>query len=178
MILYPTETVYGFGCDAGNAEACARIGALKGWAAPRPMILLVDGIGGASRVIRWTPTGRRMAESLWPGALTLLLPGRTEEGPIAVRESPHPVVRSLVKHLGGALTSTSANRTGEPPPRTVGQAGWHGPQGPDMVLDGGKTEGHRGSTLVDCTGRRPRLVRRGDLDPALLAELMEVEPRG
>ncbi len=175
MLLFPTETVYGFGCDAADAAACARIRRLKGWAGPRPMILLVDGLEGAARVVRWTPGGRRLAQALWPGALTLLLPGRGGEATVAVRQSPHPVARALVASLGRAVTSTSANRTGEPPPRHIGQASWHGATGPDLILDDGETGGVHGSTVVDCSGARPRVVRRGDLDIDRLRAVMEVD---
>ncbi len=166
-MLYPTETVYGFGCDAGDPAACERIARLKGWTAPRPMLVLVAGIEQASRIARWNDAARALAARHWPGALTLVLPALDGEGTVGVRQSPHPVAAALVEGLGRPLTSTSANRTGAPAPRALAEASWHGERGPDVSLDGGPSGGRLGSTVVDCTGDTPRILRRGDLEVEL-----------
>ncbi len=167
VLLYPTETVYGFGCDAANPAACELIGRLKGWAGARPMLVLVEDVAQAETVARWAPAARALAERYWPGPLTLVLSDRAGEGTVGIRLSPHPVARALVRDLGRPLTSTSANRTGEPPPRTLADASWHGSRGPELALDGGPCPGRLGSTVVDCTGSRPRVIRRGDLEVEL-----------
>ncbi len=168
VLLYPTETVYGFGCDASDDRACARVRRLKGWEAGRPLIALVDDLAQAATVAELGDVARELAEAHWPGPLTLVLP-RRGGGTVALRASPHPVARALVRGLGRPLTSTSANRTGEPPPRRAGDARWHGARGPDLVLDAGATGGTVGSTIVDCCGPAPRLVRRGELAVEALA---------
>ena len=122
----------------------------------------------------WTWT---LAQAHWPGALTLILPSHSG-GTLALRASPHPVPAALIAGLGRPITSSSANRTGDPPPRHLGDAGWFGPQGPDAAVDGGPTAGRVGSTIVDCCGPAPRLVRRGDLAPDELACAVEERADG
>ncbi len=177
VLLYPTETVYGFGCDAGDRSACARIAALKGWPAPRPMLVLVRDLEGAEAVGEVTPVARALAEAFWPGPLTLVIP-EGSGSTVGVRVSPHPVVRQLLDRIGGPITSTSANRTGAAPPRTVGEASWCGDEGPDAVLDGGACAGAVGSTVVNCAGAVARVLRAGDLPVAELMSVVEVADDG
>jgi L-threonylcarbamoyladenylate synthase len=173
VLLYPTETVYGFGCDPAAEAACARIGELKGWPAVRPMILLAANLEQAATVVELTPIARELADRFWPGPLTLVLPCRAG-GTQAVRVSPHPTVQALVEAFGGPITSTSANRTAAPPPTTAETASWHGERGPDMVIDGGACAGTVGSTVVDCCGPVARILRRGDLPLEQLRQVVEV----
>lgn len=176
VVLHPTETVYGFGCDGRSEAACRRVRELKGSAPDRPLIWLVRDLEQANEVAKLSPTSIRLAEAFWPGPLTLVVEGST--GTQALRVSPHPVVADLLSSLGGPMTSTSANRTGEPAPTTVSAATWFGASGPDAVLDVGPCDGAMGSTLVDCTGIRPRLLRAGDLDVARLLEVEEIDTDG
>jgi len=177
VVLYPTETVYGFGCDVRDGAACARVRALKGVPADRPLIALVRDLAQAAGMVHLTPDAERLARAHWPGALTLVLPGR-EGGTVALRASSHPVPQALIDGLGGAITSTSANRAGEPPPRRAADASWVGEAGPDVSLDAGPTSGAVGSTIVDCCGPRPRLLRRGDLPVDALVVAVEVGEDG
>ena len=176
-MLFPTETVYGFGCDAADADACARIRALKGWTADRPMLVLAAHREQAASLGNWNNAARVLAARFWPGPLTLIL-GVGDSRSVAVRVSPHPIALALVKSLGRPVTSTSANRTGEPPPRTMLEAGWFGDRGPDIFIDGGEVAGCKGSTIVDCRGNRPTLVRSGDLPPHELSEYLETDIDG
>ncbi len=177
VVLFPTETVYGFGCDAADAEACARIRELKGWTTDRPMLVLAADRRQASELGCWTDEARAMADRFWPGPLTLILDGG-ESPSVAVRVSPHPIATSLVRSLGRPVTSTSANRTGEPPPRTMQEAGWFGGRGPDVLVDGGEVGGRLGSTIVDCRGDLPSLVRAGDLPPHELHAFLGLDGHG
>jgi len=162
VLLHPTETVYGFGCDAASEEACDRIRRLKGWPAGRPLLSLVRDRAGAEQLAVVTPAAAALIERFWPGPLTLVLRGREGET-VAVRQSPHPLAAALVEGLGRPLASSSANRTGEPPPLRASQASWLGATGPDLVLDGGPCRGALGSTIVRCTGDGAELLREGDL---------------
>ncbi len=175
-MLHPTETVYGFGCDGRSEPACRRVRELKGVAPDRPLIWLVRDLDQAREVAHLTPQAVHLAEAFWPGPLTLVV--RRGEGTQALRVSPHPVVGELLARLGRPLTSTSANRTGEPPPTTAARASWHGDRGPDVLLDAGPCAGAVGSSIVDCTGTRPKLLRAGDLDVARLLEVEEIDTDG
>jgi L-threonylcarbamoyladenylate synthase len=116
VISYPTETVYGIGGRASDGASALRIAELKG-RAPGGLIVLVDGLPEGL-----PPLARALAEAFWPGALTLVVPGfegiapevLAQDGTVALRWSPHPTVRALVQAVG-PITSTSANRHGEPP---------------------------------------------------------------
>lgn len=174
VLAYPTETVYGFGggIDRDSVDALIR---LKGRPKGKPFLLLIAGSDMLARLdLRLPAYAAQMAARHWPGPLTLVLSGgerrvpealRGPEGGVAVRWTPHRGLQRLIRAHGDALTSTSANRPGVPPAMVVSEivAQW-----PDaiarqvlLVLDGGRLAPSNPSTVVDCTGIRPRVIRPG-----------------
>ena len=122
LLAYPTETVYGFG-GVLTRSVIEGLVALKRRDRAKPMLLLVPDREAVSD-LTWTPEAIELAEVFWPGSVTLVLsdPGarypdgvRGPAGNVAIRVSPHLLVRELVRGLGGPILSTSANRSGEPP---------------------------------------------------------------
>ncbi|HEX2779073.1 MAG TPA: L-threonylcarbamoyladenylate synthase [Gemmatimonadaceae bacterium] len=183
VLAYPTETVYGFGGAADEAGVEALV-ALKGRPKGKPFLLLVSGSEMIAKLGLHLPTyAARLAARHWPGPLTLVLPGgerrvperlRGPEGGIAVRWTPHAGLTQLLRAYGQPLTSTSANRPGVPPamtPAEIVQA-WQGEmaRGVLAVLDGGRLEPSAPSTVVDCTARRPRVIRPGAISADILRE--------
>lgn len=172
VVAYPTETVYGLG-SACTEEGVRRVQALKRRDADKPLIALVPSAESVSS-LRWTDAARELAATFWPGALTLVLedPERTfpvgvrhpVHGTVAVRVSPHPVAARLVSALGAPLTSTSLNAPGEPPAASGHEATRVvlGLGGSDVfVLDAGTLPPSGPSTVVDCTGPEPIVLRVG-----------------
>ena len=173
VVAYPTETFYGLGVDAFDELALARLRQLKG-RDEKAISVLVDGVEMLERVcLPPPPLARELMRRHWPGALTLVLPARegvptalVSDGCIAVRHSSHPTAQALVAGLGNPLTTTSANRAGEPPATT--------PEAVDEVFAGrcrvlyaGATPGGAPSTLVRIRGEKLEILRRGaiDIDP-------------
>lgn len=179
VIVYPTETVYGFGC-ALRPEALARLADLKSRDEAKPFLLLAADPTSLEGLV-WGRAAERLARAFWPGPLTLALPARpgafpagvvSAYGTVAVRSSPHPAVRAILDALGEPITSTSANVPGGAPADT-GEAAWRtalevGAGAELWVLDGGALPPSAPSTLVDCSGERPRIVRAGALPPELI----------
>jgi L-threonylcarbamoyladenylate synthase len=176
VLAYPTETVYGFG-TAVDHESVETLVRMKERPSTKPFLLLIDDPSKIDRLgLHLTPVASRLAARFWPGALTLVLPGgdhrvprrlRGPEGGVAVRWTPHAGLQRLIKAYGEPITSTSANRPGVPPAMTAAEiaAQWPDPihLGLLRVLDGGRLVPSRPSTVVDCTGRRPRVIRPGVL---------------
>jgi L-threonylcarbamoyladenylate synthase len=167
LLAYPTETVYGFGGLPTHA-VIKKIRALKKREAAKPMLLLVQDTEAVSD-LTWTPEAIELAAVFWPGSVTLVLadPGarypegvRGADGGVAVRVSPHPLVRDLVSGIGGPILSTSANRSGEASALDAQgalSAALAAGAGEDLwVLDGGALEPSPPSTIIDCS--RPELV--------------------
>jgi len=174
LLAYPTETVYGFG-GACTAESVARLGALKRREEGKLLLVVVRGPDEVA-ALRWTEEARELARIFWPGAVTLVLddpagifpPGvRSPKGGVAVRVSPHPLVAVILERLGVPLTSTSANVPGEPPARSGAEAARAAEAlgaGEEMlVLDAGTLPTSGPSTIVDCTGARPVVLREGSV---------------
>lgn len=171
VIAYPTETVYGFGCVV-RPDAVARLIALKRRGEERPFLLLVAGAEQLA-MLEWTSAARALAGAFWPGPLTLALaapagafpPGvRSPDGTVAVRASPHSGVQAMLRALGEAITSTSANAPGEAPARDARgvEAALALLDGGDvLVLDGGELPPSAPSTIVDASVSPPRVVRAG-----------------
>jgi len=174
LIAYPTETVYGLGSLA-RAEPVGALARLKGREPGKPFLLLVSNREMVEALgLAFNETADALAKAFWPGPITLVLPGgngrlpdilRGPEGGIAVRWTSHPLIASLVANLGEPLTSTSANLPGQfPEPGAaaiVRDFGDAVEAGQLLVLDGGVLGNRPPSTVVDCTGPKAALVRRG-----------------
>ncbi|MBA3319605.1 MAG: L-threonylcarbamoyladenylate synthase [Gemmatimonadales bacterium] len=174
LLAYPTETVYGLG-SSPSAPALAALARLKGRAPGKPFLLLVSGRAMAEEWgLVMSPSASALSAAFWPGPLTLVLRGgegrlpdelRGSEGGIAVRHTSHAGIARLVAATGRPLTSTSANRPGQPaapgPDRIREVFAAEVERGELLILDGGVLGNVPPSTLVDCTGPVPRLVREG-----------------
>ncbi len=183
VLAYPTETVYGFGTalDHDSVEALVQ---MKGRPPGKPFLLLIGDPAQVARLaLHLPPYAAHLAARFWPGPLTLVLPGGSKrvpprlvgpEGGVAVRWTPHPGLQRLLSMYGEPITSTSANRPGIPPAMTSGEIVQQWPaelhRGLLHVLDGGRLTPSRPSTVVDCTGRRPRVIRPGVLTATTLRE--------
>ena len=174
LLAYPTETVYGLG-GIPSGDVVARLAALKGRKSGKPMLVLIPRKETVDHLI-WTEAAAQLASVFWPGSVTLILsdpeahfpPGvRSSSGAVAVRMSPHPLVKALVEGLDGPLVSTSANKPGEPPALDARQA-MELTQGLGVgeelwVLDGGTLPPSPPSTVIDCSGPVPAVVRQGTI---------------
>jgi L-threonylcarbamoyladenylate synthase len=179
VIAYPTETVYGLGCTLRPA-ALERLAAFKG---ERPFLLLIRDRREAAG-LAWSPAAERLADAFWPGPLTLALDDpdhayppqvRGPDGAVAVRVSPHPGIDDLLAAAGGPVTSTSANRPGEPPALDAAAAADAGRAIQALlVLDGGPLPPSMPSTVVRC-GARVRILREGALARRDLETVTELE---
>jgi L-threonylcarbamoyladenylate synthase len=183
VLAYPTETVYGFG-GAIDRESVASLINLKRRPLGKPFLLLIAGSDMLSRLDLQLPAyAATLAARHWPGPLTLVLPGgqgrvppqlRGPEGGIAVRWTSHGAIQQLIRAHGDPITSTSANRPGVPPAMTAQEilAQWPDAiaRGDLRVLDGGRLSPSSASTVVDCMGRYPRVIRPGAIPARVLRE--------
>ena len=183
VLAYPTETVYGFG-GAADEQSVEALVAMKGRPPGKPFLLLIAGSAMIAKLDLHLPNfAAHLAARHWPGPLTLVLPGgerrvpsrlRGPEGGVAVRWTPHAGLSRLLQAYGEPLTSTSANRPGVPPAMSATEIIEQWPQaitrGQLAVLDGGKLQPSSPSTVVDCTGRLPRVIRPGAISAETLRE--------
>jgi L-threonylcarbamoyladenylate synthase len=182
-LAYPTETVYGFG-GAVDHDAVERLVALKRRPPAKPFLLLISGSDMIARLgLHLTRSAARIAARHWPGPVTLVLPGgerrvparlRGPEGGVAVRWTPHPALTRLIQAYGDPITSTSANLPGVPPAMSATEIlqQWRDAvaRGKLRVLDGGRLTPSSPSTVIDCTGNRPRVIRPGAVPATTLRE--------
>lgn len=183
VLAYPTETVYGFG-TAVDRESVATLIRMKRRPPGKPFLLLIDGSEMVARLDLQLPAYASMlAARHWPGPLTLVLPGgrgrvpeqlRGPEGGIAVRWTSHEGIRRLIRAYGDPITSTSANLPGVPPAMSAFEvlAQWPDAiaRGDLRVLDGGRLTPSAPSTVVDCMGRLPRVIRPGAIPARVLRD--------
>jgi L-threonylcarbamoyladenylate synthase len=170
VIAFRTDTFYGLGADPLAADAVAKIRQLKGREESKAILLLV---ADASAVNRFVSTRTRLFDLLaaryWPGPLTLVAPARPElpaeltagSETIGVRLPDDARVRELVRACGGALTATSANRSGGAAARNAEEVSIYFPSGLDLIVDGGEVVATAPSSVVDVSSEVPRLIREG-----------------
>jgi L-threonylcarbamoyladenylate synthase len=183
VLAYPTETVYGFG-TAVDYDSVERLVKLKKRPSAKPFLLLISASEMLTRLgLHLTSSAARIAARHWPGPVTLVLPGgerrvpdrlRGPEGGIAVRWTPHPGLTRLIQAYGDPITSTSANLPGVPPAMSATEIlqQWSDAvtRGSIRVLDGGRLSPSDPSTVIDCTGHRPRVIRPGAIPATTLRE--------
>ena len=183
VLAYPTETVYGFG-GAVDYESVERLVKLKRRPPAKPFLLLIAGSEMLTRLdLHLTSSATRIAAKHWPGPVTLVLPGgdrrvperlRGPEGGVAVRWTPHPGLTRLIQAYGDPITSTSAYLPWVPPAMYATEISeqWSDAvtRGKVRVLDGGRLQPSDPSTVIDCTGPRPRVIRPGAIPASTLRE--------
>ncbi|PVX25051.1 MAG: threonylcarbamoyl-AMP synthase [Candidatus Bathyarchaeum sp.] len=176
LVVYPTETVYGLGCDPLNVEAVKRIIAVKG-DRKKPLPVLASNIEYAESAALVSSAGKKLAAKFWPGALTMVFPKKPDFPKIVtfgldsvgLRIPDNDVALQLIGLSGGLLVGSSANRTGEEPPRSVQEISGELKDMVDVVLDGGSMVQGIPSTVVDLTSDEPRILREG---PISLKEIL------
>jgi L-threonylcarbamoyladenylate synthase len=174
LVVFPTDTLYGVGADAYNAAAIDALYRAKERPAQKGIPVLLADAAGVDGVARAVPeTARRLVERFWPGPLTLVLPRQPELPPnlapnenVAVRVPDHPVARALIRAAGGAVATSSANRSGEAPAQNACAAQRALGHAVAAILDGGPVFHGAPSTILDCTVDPPRLLRAGPLSAA------------
>ena len=170
LVAFPTETVYGLGADATNAEAVARIFAVKGRPATNPLIVHVADLETAKRyAATWSDAAQTLAAVWWPGPLTLVVPKTPEivdavsagRPTVALRVPDHPVALELLRAFGGPVAAPSANKSTHVSPTTADHVRQELGDEVDIVLDGGPCSVGIESTVLDLTGDRPVILRPG-----------------
>jgi L-threonylcarbamoyladenylate synthase len=167
LIVYPTDTVYGLGCDPADPKAVERLFRAKGRDA-KPIPIICSGIPKVRELVEMSPKALDLSKRYWPGAMTMVLPLRTTmpfllhqgTGSLGVRVPGSTKCLELVKACGGWLTGTSANVSGRPSARSAEEAMGQLGDKVDLYLDGGRLGG-RESTVVRVVGDELMVLRRG-----------------
>ncbi|MCD6480369.1 threonylcarbamoyl-AMP synthase [Candidatus Bathyarchaeota archaeon] len=170
VVIYPTDTVYGLGCDPANVDATRRICEIKG-RADKPLPLACSDVEAAKRIVEFNPIAEKLAERFWPGPLTMVLPAKVDypiwvthgARTLGVRVPGHPVARRLAKLSGGVIVTTSANKSGEPPPKTALEAAEQIGEEVDLILDAGPAPLKQPSTVLDLSGDELWIIRPGPI---------------
>lgn len=170
LVAFPTETVYGLGADAANPEAVERIFVAKGRPRSHPVIVHLGEPAAAKEWAAQVPDfAAALADAFWPGPLTLVLP-RSDLVPDAVtgglatvglRVPDQPVALELLGAFGGGVAAPSANRFGRVSPTRAEHVRADLGAAVDLILDGGPCHVGVESTIVDCSGPDPRVLRPG-----------------
>lgn len=172
VIAYPTETVYGLGCDATDAKAIAKIYRIKGKSEKRALLFLVSSLAMAKKYLVFKQPALALVKKYWPGALSIILPLTVEgmknfkrkDG--GVRVSSNLFATGLVRKFGKPIVSTSANPTNQPAPQTAEEVIEYFKDQklrPDLILDGGKLKKSKGSTIVSLLNNETDILRQGDV---------------
>jgi L-threonylcarbamoyladenylate synthase len=170
IVALPTDTVYGIAVDLATPGGVERLSAAKRRPPGKGIVLLLASAAQANDVGVLGAAARALAAALWPGGLTLVVPSRPDVAlpaaltggtpTIGLRFPDHPAPRALAAAVG-PIPTTSANRSGRPEARDAADVVDQVGDAVDLVLDGGSAHGGPASTVVDCTGDRPRVLRVG-----------------
>jgi L-threonylcarbamoyladenylate synthase len=183
LVAFPTETVYGLGADASNAEAVGRIFAAKGRPADHPLIVHIADAGCLTDWAESVPdAARRLAERFWPGPLAIILKKKPNvpdavtggQPTVGLRVPSHSVALRLLRKFGGGIAAPSANRFCRISPTTARHVEEELGDSVDMILDGGPCEVGVESTIIDLSGARPRLLRPGRITQVQIEEVLGV----
>jgi len=170
LVAFPTDTVYGVGALAFDGTAIEAIYAAKARLVEKAIPILIAEADELTKVAEHVPLmAQVLAARFWPGPLTLVVPkvstlpeSVSATSSVAVRVPDHPIARALLR-LAGPMAVTSANLSGENSPVTADEVMRQLGGRIQLVIDGGITPGGRPSTLVDCLGETPRILREGPI---------------
>lgn len=181
LVAFPTETVYGLGACALDADAVARIFEAKGRPSTNPLIVHVASIEAAKQLTAsWSSSAEQLARTFWPGPLTLVLPKTaaipdivTAGGPtIGLRIPAHPAALSLLAEAQIPIAAPSANRSMNVSPTRADHVMAELAGRIDLVIDGGPTDVGIESTVLDLTEPQPRILRPGMVTQPMLERIV------
>lgn len=175
VIAFPTDTLYGLSCSLVDPSAVEMLARLKRRDPSHAVISLIP-----TPDLAWAlayevpPAAEKLIRAFWPGPLSIILTAsgfvpervRGQGATVALRCPNDPLSQALLARIGGPVVSSSANLSGQPPAETAEEVVRYFGNQLDLVLDGGPRRGGQPSTLVDCSGARPKLLRRGAVDVA------------
>ncbi|HUT63964.1 MAG TPA: L-threonylcarbamoyladenylate synthase [Anaerolineae bacterium] len=181
VIVYPTETVYGIGCDPFNKDACERVQGLKKRKKKKTLLLLACSLAQVENFAgELAEVPRRLAQVFWPGPLTMVIKpakdlpgylfGRTRG--VAFRVTSYPVASLLARDYGCPIISTSANLTGQPPIVTYEEAVKIFGKTADIILENDEPLHGKPSTVVDLTSTHLAIIREGSITISRIQEAL------
>ncbi|MFC1528534.1 L-threonylcarbamoyladenylate synthase [Candidatus Latescibacterota bacterium] len=181
IVVYPTETVYGIGCDPLNRAAYERIHRLKKRNDDKQMLLLACSLSQVEQFAgRLADIPSRLAREFWPGPLTMVINTLSEipeylygnSGGVAFRVTSHPVAASLANNSGYPITSTSANISGYPPVSNYEEALKMFGKEAEIVLENSIPFSGTPSTIIDLTSDEPKIIREGGISFQRINEVL------
>jgi len=170
IVVFPTETVYGIGAAAHSCFGPHEIFDIKVRPLEKPLPWLVENEDALEKYGVEVPEyAHNLAKAFWPGALSLVVKAsdivgkdfRANDDTVALRSPDHEVVMELIQASGGPIIATSANTSGMPAPGDFSEVEERILAAADVVLDGGETAHRMASTVVECTGPEPVILREG-----------------
>jgi L-threonylcarbamoyladenylate synthase len=179
VVAFPTESFYGLGVNALDEKAIQRLFKIKQRDKNHPILILIPSLDSLNRFVIDIPElAFKLMDHYWPGGLTLvfkaghdistLLTANTDK--IGVRLSSHHIATALAQTIDNPITGTSANISGQSPCTNTTEVSRQMGMDIDLILDGGKTQGGMGSTILDVTVNPPKLLREGMITIEQLSE--------
>jgi len=180
ILVYPTDTVYGIGCNPYLDEAVERVIEIKGRSRTKPFPVLASNIHYVEKIALLGKIGKHLATIFWPGALTIISPlldpkiskyvtgGKST---IGVRVPKNKCTAALLKHCK-YIVGTSANESGKIPSKSVSEVILSSLRGFDAILDGGKIKKGGESTVLDLTASVPKLIREGAISSNEISKVL------
>jgi len=180
IVVYPTDTVYGLGCNPYDPKAIDRVFELKS-RSRKPLPVLCSSIEVVERLVELDNRGLNLASKFWPGPLTIVAKKKDKTLPqiltcgsdnLGVRIPDHRCAKRLIELCGGSLVGTSANKSGLKSPKSPSEVLKRLGRGFDIMLDDGPTPLGKESTVIDLTGEKPFVIREGALKASVLLDII------
>ncbi len=185
LVAMPTETVYGLAADARNGQAVAKIFEAKGRPSFNPLIVHVNSLEDAAEIAELSEQERIAARAFWPGPLTMILKRRTDSGlsdlvtagleTVAVRVPAHKTARALIESCGFPIAAPSANKSGSLSPTSPAHVAKSLGDKVDLILADGSCKVGLESTVLDCTGDKPLVLRPGGISAEEISRILDEE---
>lgn len=182
IVAFPTDTVYGLGADPFQATGIIKLFEAKGRDSNKAIAILIGSIEQASLVTDHMPDmAIRLCEVFWPGMVTVIVPRKntlpeliSNVDRIGIRMPNHPVALEMLRTYG-PLATTSANLSGKPDAITAKDVFDQLANRVPLILDGGKCQGGVPSTVIDCSGSEPVILREGPVSIEQLFKVLEMQ---
>jgi L-threonylcarbamoyladenylate synthase len=182
IVAFPTDTVYGLGADPFQASGIIKLFEAKGRDSNKAIAILIGSMDQASLITDHMPEmAIRLCEVFWPGGLTVIVPRKntlpeliSNTDRIGIRMPNHPVTLEMLKTFG-PLATTSANLSGKPDAVTAQDVFDQLNNRVPLILDGGKCPGGTPSTVIDCSGTEPIILREGPVSNEQLLKVLQLQ---